>query len=914
VLPGKGDGTFGPHIDSGVGGGLFLAAGDFNGDGKLDLAVNGENSNGAPTLSVLLGIGDGTFVLQTQYEGSGSSVAVADVNGDGKLDLLVPGVALNVYPSSGDNVAILLGNGDGTFQPAVPYGTASSPNSLWVADLNGDGKLDLAVVTSPGCTFITQNCGLQTAPGRISVLFGFGDGTFVGKTDYPTGGIASGSVTSADFNNDGKLDLAAANQSSDSVSVLLGNGDGTFQAQVSYPAGPSPVSLAAADFGNNGKVDLVTANANDCNNPPCGPGSVSVLLGNGDGTFQPHTDYGAGLVPSSVAVGDFRSNGKLDLAVANNGSSSVSILLGNGDGTFQPQVSYLTASMIANQPNPQEIAIGDFNQDGKPDLAIAASSAVSILLGNGDGTFKSHVDIGFAGGGVYTIATADFNGDGKLDLAVGGPGSVSILLGNGDGTFRAPVNYAISGAVGSIVVTDFNGDGKLDLAVDTDSTESYIFLGNGDGTFQQPIEYLLANRYSLSLTVGDFNGDGTPDWAAVDADTDTIGVMLSAAFKAVAPASLNFGSQGTGTTSNPQTINISNPSNVNIKIASITSSGKFSQTNDCGGSLSLGASCQVSVTFSPTTTGSQSGNITVADSTRISPLAIPLSGTGVNGPFLTPYPSQQNFSPQAVGVSSSPAAIILENTGNASLNVTGISITGMNSSDFTQTNNCAGPLAPAGTCTVNVKFTPTAGGSRIANLSVSDTAPGSPQTIALSGTGLAAPGFTISLAPGSPTSKTVNAGQSATFTLSLAPSGSFAGTVNLKCGITPAVTPSPTCTLSNSSVQISGGTVQSITVTVGTTAPVGSGALFRRDLRFGPPPLAWFSMILGTAWFLLRYRARLSRVGPLGVVLAFTTLVGCGGGSSTPTVAGTPSGTYTVAITATSGSITQTMPLQVVVQ
>lgn len=525
---------------------------------------------------------------------------------------------------------------------------------------------------------------------------------------------------SEDFNNDGKLDLAEATLGNDSVSVLLGNGDGTFQPQVSYPVGQSPSSLVASDLRNNGNVDLVTANG--CY-PTCGPGSVSVLLGNGDGTFQPHTDYGTGLVSSSLAVGDFRSNGKLDLAVVNNGSSSVSILLGNGDGTFKPQVSYLTASFIANQDYPQEIAIGDFNQDGKPDLAIATTAAVSILLGNGDGTFKSHVDIGLPGT-VSTIATADFNGDGKLDLAVSSSSGVFILLGNGDGTFKAPVNYHFGGSW--IGVADFNGDGKLDLAVSSGAFESYISLGNGDGTFQRPTEYLLSNGLSPTLTVGDFNRDGVPDWAAGQAGPGTIDVMLSAAFKAVAPASLNFGSQGAGTTSNPQTINISNPSNVKINIASITSSGNFSQTNNCGASLGLGASCQVSVTFSPTTTGSQSGNITVTDSTRISPLAIPLSGTGVNGPFLTPYPSRQNFSPQAVGVRSSPAAIILENTGNASLNVTGVSIMGMNSSDFTQTNNCAAPLAPAGTCTANVKFTPTVGGSRIANLSVSDTAPGSP--------------------------------------------------------------------------------------------------------------------------------------------------------------------------------------------
>jgi len=583
VLLGNGDGTFGTQIDTNVGG-LSLAAGDFNHDGKLDLAVTSSPLGGG-TLSVLLGNGDGTFILQAQYMG-GASVAAADVNGDGKLDLLLSGYAL----TAGDAVAVFLGNGDGTFLAPALYGSGSAPFGVAVTDLNGDGKLDLVVANS-GCFVLSGPCtGQQVPSGSISVLLGFGDGTFVGKADYAGG---SSAVTSADFNKDNKLDLAAANQTSDSVAVLLGKGNGTFQPQVSYPVGHYPGSLAVGDFRNNGDLDLVTADE-VCFSPPCTPGSVSVLLGNGDGTFQPHTDYGAGLQPVSVAVGDLRSNGKLDLAVTNFGSSSVSILLGNGDGTFQPQVSYPTAIY------PGQIAIADFNQDGKPDLAVADQDSISILLGNGDGTFKSHTDYP---GGFSILAVADFNGDGKLDIAAeggggGSPYQVAILLGNGDGTFQAPVKYTISTTAipDGVVATDFNNDGKVDLAVSTGGDESFILLGNGDGTFQQPMEYLLANESSASLTVGDFNGDGVPDWAALDADTETIGVMLSAAFKAVSPSSLNFSSQGVGTTSQPQTITISNPSNVKISIASIASNGNFSATNNCGTSLSPGANCQVSVT------------------------------------------------------------------------------------------------------------------------------------------------------------------------------------------------------------------------------------------------------------------------------------------------------------------------------
>jgi len=157
------------------------------------------------------------------------------------------------------------------------------------------------------------------------------------------------SITSSDFNKDGSLYLATANPQTDSVSILLAKGAGTFQPQVIYPVDHLPVSIASGDFRNNGTFDLVTANE-ICTNTPCNPGTVSVLLGNGDGTFQSHVEYSVGLLPTSVAAADFRNVGKLDLAVVNSGSATLSILLGNGDGTFQPQVSYGTDLNLSKLP------------------------------------------------------------------------------------------------------------------------------------------------------------------------------------------------------------------------------------------------------------------------------------------------------------------------------------------------------------------------------------------------------------------------------------------------------------------------------------------------------------------------------------------------------------------------------------
>ncbi len=286
-------------------------------------------------------------------------------------------------------------------------------------------------------------------------------------------GDDSYSMAVGDLNGDGKLDLAVANSSSTDISVLLGNGDGTFQPATSYGAGVGPWSVVVGDFNGDGKPDMAAANWGGFT------GSVSVLLGNGDGTFQTAANYGTGMFPVFVAVGDFNGDAKLDLAVANRGG--ISVLLGNGDGTFQRAVNYALFS------RPQSIAVGDFNSDGKLDLLVADNAepgGVAVLLGRGDGSFQ------LAGGyatGPYpqSIAVRDLNGDGKLDVAVAaGSGAISVLLGKGDGSFEPAFNYNANASSQSVAVGDFNGDGKLDLVLPNNTRASVsVLLGNGDGTF-----------------------------------------------------------------------------------------------------------------------------------------------------------------------------------------------------------------------------------------------------------------------------------------------------------------------------------------------------------------------------------------------------------------------------------------------
>jgi hypothetical protein len=310
----------------------------------------------------------------------------------------------------------------------------------------------------------------------------------------------------------------------------------------------------------------------------------------------------------------------------------------------------------------------------------------------------------------------------------------------------------------------------------------------------------------------EINHDGIPDvvgGTGYNTAAGEIGVLLSTAFKAVAPASLNFGSQGVGTMSAPQTITISNPASVSFNITNIAASGNFSQTNDCGTSLAAGAHCAITVSFSPTASGLESGAITLSDSTKANPAAIPLSGTGVNGPALTVNPDRAIFPSQTVGTSSKPTPVMLVNTGNSGLSITGISLAGKDSSDFTQTNNCGASLAAGVGCTVNVTFTPTTGGSRIASISISGTEPGSPQSVELVGTALG-PAATLSptmLTFASQTVGTTSTAQSATLSNSgnaplnitgISPSGDFAQTntcgtslaIGSSCQISVTFTPS----------------------------------------------------------------------------------------------------------------------------
>ena len=602
---------------------------------------------------------------------------------------------------------------------------------------------------------------------------------FANAVGYGSGGYWANSVAVTDVNGDGKPDLIVANYCVTSsgcgdgiVGVLLGNGDGTFQTAVTYGSGGvSAYSVAVADVNGDGKPDVLVANR-------CiglSNGTVGVLLGNGDGTFQTAVTYGSGgYWANSVAVADVNRDGRADLLVANFCVSSsscangtIGVLLGNGDGTFQTAAPYGSGGWQA-----MSVTLADVDGDGKPDLLVAnycvsdsncANGSVGVLIGNGDGTFQTAVTYGSGGVDANSVVAADVNGDGKPDLVVANPcvssdncanGTVGVLLGNGDGTFQTAVTYGSGGfdagsvavAGGWVAVADVDGDGKLDLVVAnscvsrdncTNGTAG-VLLGNGDGTFQSPVTYGSGGIYAQSVAVADINGDGKPDVLVANYCADdncnngTLGVLINTTL-------------GPTTTALASSLNPSSFGQAVTFSATVTSQGfKGTPTGTVSfydGSTNIGNSNLNSIGVATLITSKLSvgtHNMTATyngDSSFASSTSSVLNQV-VQGAIASLSPSNLHFGNQTVGIISTPHHVMLTNTGNIDLTITSIQITGTNSGDFTQTNNCPSSLPPNNICKIRVTFTPSDTGTRNAAVSIADNAPGSPQSVPLRGVGV----------------------------------------------------------------------------------------------------------------------------------------------------------------------------------
>jgi len=531
IALGNGDGTFGPsaHVAS-LNLPLYVppsvAVEDLNGDGALDVVFSPSVSYG---VGVALGNGDGTFQATSQYA---ASIGLRDISAQDRIQLAIGDVNDDGIPDIvTEGGSILLGDGSGGFPGRSDY-VSSGSGYVMLSDFDGDGKIDIIIGTG-NPLFLTG--------ASVTVLFNQGGSTFLAAPAlHVPGGGANPLAAVADFDGDGVPDLALLSSNIPLLSanccldILKGDSKGRFRTVFHYdfvfpsnPTGSNAVSISAADLNHDGKPDVIVAFSGYQD-----PQHLLILLGKGDGTFAaPSTLFVPGGVFGEIhfiAAIDLNQDNNPDLVVLSSmpysAHDAVWIYLGKSDGTFLEPISYPAGPAVSS------VAFGDFNGDGKVDIAVASSGYpavglsgnISLLLGRGDGSFLTGANISsVASPNVATfypakLISADFNGDGKLDLLTTNLSSCcpfhdgfAVLIGSGDGTFQSPTIYSTPGELTkSFTAADLNGDGILDLIRGSSSGTSAL-LGNGDGTFQP--ETVISSKILQGLVTADFNGDGAPD-------------------------------------------------------------------------------------------------------------------------------------------------------------------------------------------------------------------------------------------------------------------------------------------------------------------------------------------------------------------------------------------------------------------
>jgi hypothetical protein len=559
VLLGHGNGTFATQITYSTGYDslpMSLVVNDFNNDNQFDIAVTNYGTN---NVGIFLGYGNGTFTTQKIFT-TGTythpiSISSGDFNNDTYMDIVVVNFGRN-------NVAVLLGYGDGNFTVPTKYSTGdnSSPRSVAVGDFDNDNQLDIAVAS-----YDTSSVG---------IFFGRGKGTFADQITYFTSyGYSPYSIATGDFNNDSRLDIAVINYDKNYVDILLTYRDYSFLPQTTYTTtniNSNPESIAVADFNNDSRLDIVVANYWTEN--------IGIFIGYGNGTFKTQTTYSTGenSGPDSVAVGDFDSDHRLDIAVVNFLSSSITIFLGYGNGTFSIQTPYSTGS----NSQPYSVIVDDFNKDGQLDIAVANywTNNVGIFIGYGNGSFSTQVNYSTGSdSGPYSVASGDLNNDGWADITVINyrSNNVGIFLNFGNGIFTIQKTYSTGSGSRpyGIAVGDLNGDGRLDIVVsNTLANNIGVFLGYGTGNLSSQMTFSTGNgSFPLSIAIADFNNDSQVDIVVTNYKTDNVGVFIGY-------GNGSFPSQkvySTGTNSNPYAVavgDLNNDGRLDIAVANFGSS------------------------------------------------------------------------------------------------------------------------------------------------------------------------------------------------------------------------------------------------------------------------------------------------------------------------------------------------------
>ena len=739
VYLGNGNGTFQTPKTFSTGGvnGSWLIAGDFNGDGKLDLAVS-NNDSSSPNIAILLGNGDGTFgapIITTTSLGSLSWLTAADLNKDGHLDLIA-------VDNTDQNIAIFLGKGNGTF--ATPSTLSqSSPVIAAVGDFNNDGNPDLLV----------------TGNGNANIYLGNGNGTFnspLTVTLTTLNAQAGLWLGVADFNLDGNLDfvIGAAPPRGQSflyqgIRLLLGNGDGTFQAPQEYLGGQGNILLptSVGDFNGDGAPDLAVMNFEN---------SITVLLNQTLALKVNIAGGGKGSVTSSPAGINCPSK----------------CVFGFADGTMVTLTAKAATGSIFTGWS------GACSGTGTCSVTLTASQSVTATFKL---LFPLTVTVAGTGGGTVTSSpsgitcpgtcTANFTSGTPVTLTET-PAAGSSFAG-WSGACTGTGSCAVTMSSSKAVTATFNLSSGPAVAL---SPTSLSFGTVAIGTTSTGKTVTLKNTGSASLTISGITITGTN--ATDFRQTHTCGsslaagarCMISVTFKPttsgtrsaalsvtdnaagspqkvplsgigttakLSPTSLNFGVVAIGVTGAAKTVTLTNLATTSLTISGITITGTnatdFRQTHTCGSSLAAGARCMISIKFKPTASGTRTAALSVTDNAAGSPQKVPLSGIGTAAKL---SPTSLNFGSVTVGVTSAAKPVTLTNVGTTTFTITGIAITGANAGDFLQTNTCGSSLAGGASCTISVKFKPSATGARSAALAVSDNVAGSPQKVTLSGTGL----------------------------------------------------------------------------------------------------------------------------------------------------------------------------------
>ncbi|MGB8322499.1 MAG: choice-of-anchor D domain-containing protein, partial [Candidatus Acidiferrum sp.] len=898
VFLGNGDGTFQPPSTFAAGVSPWgIAVGDLNGDGNLDLVV-GQADDGEASFYVLLGNGDGTFQAP-QICGSGNyfgnyNPVLVDVNRDGILDVLVP-----EYGTA--SVGLYLGNGDGTFQTrqqAASFGQGKNLQ-LAVGDFNGDGFVDFSV----------------GANGNTFVVLGNGDGTFQSPTSLASPEYCWITVV-GDFNNDGKQDYACGSELSSTSGVFLGNGDGTFHPYSNVVLGTSSYAIAAGDINADGNLDIVAGDS--------GAG-VAVALGNGDGTFQSPIAFSSGDYAFQIIAGNYTTSGGLGIATVD----------GNGNLVILLQTVSLTPSAFDFTSQAQGVASGPqvFT------LTNSTSSSVNISA------------ISFTGANPADFAQTNNCGN---SVASGASCAIQVMFTPVSPGLRTATLTVTDDAPGSLQISTLTGVGIISALANL-SANTVTFANQALGTISTPQTVTLSNSGTGPLVISSIavTGANASEFSEVDncggsvspsssctltftfqpaaaglraasvtftdnAASSPQSLALSGtgaqAIVGISTSVLTFPAQAVGTSSSSLPVTISNTGNAALTIASISMGGAnaadFGEINTCGASVAPSASCTMNVTFNATAAGLRSAIVIITDNAASGSQSVSLTGTGAQA-SVGVSTAALTFAAQIVGTSSL-LPVTISNNGNVTLTIASISISGVNAADLTQANTCGASVAPSANCTVNVTFNPASGGLRSATLTITDNA--GTQTISLTGTGQ---DFTLE----TPAAQIVSAGTNASFQVQVSPIGGFRQPISFTCADTLALT---ACNVAPSTITLDGAPA-SITVTVVTTGPaVAATSAPASQVPSLPMPLFCAVLAVGILVVSTLHQQNRHHAGrqPLGSAFARAALLliallgmgACAGQMQSQQSPKTAAGSHQFILTATSGKLKHTTPLQVTVQ